>query len=100
MAIFQSLYRSQREARAASHGYRRGKDLHHIPARVEVAVGQRPQNHPVLFLTDRNSLKDQAYRAFSAFDSRERVVVDKARLRAASIWSEGLLRQLPEPDEE
>src|SRR5262249_42178444 len=31
----------------------------------------------VLFLTDRNSLKDQAYRAFSAFDSRERVILDK-----------------------
>lgn len=31
----------------------------------------------VLFLTDRNSLKDQAYRAFSAFSANERVVVDK-----------------------
>lgn len=32
----------------------------------------------VLFLTDRNSLKDQAYRAFSAFDSNERVTIDKS----------------------
>lgn len=31
----------------------------------------------VLFLTDRNSLKDQAFRAFSAFSSSERVVIDK-----------------------
>lgn len=31
----------------------------------------------VLFLTDRNSLKDQAYRAFSAFANDERVVIDK-----------------------
>ena len=31
----------------------------------------------VLFLTDRNSLKDQAYRAFSAFSSSERVQIDK-----------------------
>jgi type I restriction enzyme R subunit len=31
----------------------------------------------VLFLTDRNSLKDQAYRAFSAFSSAERVQIDK-----------------------
>ena len=31
----------------------------------------------VLFLTDRNSLKDQAYRAFSAFTAAERVQVDK-----------------------
>lgn len=31
----------------------------------------------VLFLTDRNSLKDQAYRAFAAFSANERVVIDK-----------------------
>ncbi len=31
----------------------------------------------VLFLTDRNSLKDQAYRAFSAFSAAERVTIDK-----------------------
>ena len=31
----------------------------------------------VLFLTDRNSLKDQAYRAFYAFDANERVIIDK-----------------------
>ena len=31
----------------------------------------------VLFLTDRNSLKDQAFRAFNAFDSNERVMIDK-----------------------
>ncbi|MBI4661631.1 MAG: DEAD/DEAH box helicase family protein [Verrucomicrobia bacterium] len=31
----------------------------------------------VLFLTDRNSLKDQAYRAFSAFPASERVTIDR-----------------------
>jgi len=31
----------------------------------------------VLFLTDRNSLKDQAYRAFAAFTANERVTIDK-----------------------
>ena len=31
----------------------------------------------ILFLTDRNSLKDQAYRAFSAFTSAERIQIDK-----------------------
>jgi len=31
----------------------------------------------VLFLTDRNSLKDQAYRAFAAFPANERVTIDK-----------------------
>jgi type I restriction enzyme R subunit len=35
-----------------------------------------PRRH-VLFLTDRNSLKDQAYLAFAGFSSDERVVIDK-----------------------
>lgn len=35
-----------------------------------------PRQH-VLFLTDRNSLKDQAYRAFAAFSAAERVTIDK-----------------------
>jgi type I restriction enzyme R subunit len=35
-----------------------------------------PRQH-VLFLTDRNSLKDQAYRAFAAFTADERVTIDK-----------------------
>ena len=35
------------------------------------------QRQHVLFLTDRNSLKDQAYRAFFAFDANERVMIDK-----------------------
>jgi type I restriction enzyme R subunit len=39
------------------------------------------QQH-VLFLTDRNSLKDQAYRAFGGFSSQERVAIDKETVRA------------------
>jgi len=31
----------------------------------------------ILFLTDRNSLKDQAFRAFAAFSANERVTIDK-----------------------
>ena len=38
--------------------------------------GALPKQH-VLFLTDRNSLKDQAYRAFQAFGAAERVRIDK-----------------------
>lgn len=38
--------------------------------------GSLPKQH-VLFLTDRNSLKDQAYRAFQAFGAAERVTIDK-----------------------
>ena len=39
--------------------------------------GQALKREHVLFLTDRNSLKDQAYRAFSAFSASERVQIDK-----------------------
>lgn len=35
------------------------------------------RNNRILFLTDRNSLKDQAYRAFAGFSADERVVIDK-----------------------
>ena len=43
----------------------------------KLARGGALKRDHVLFLTDRNSLKDQAYRAFSAFPADERVVVDK-----------------------
>lgn len=39
--------------------------------------GKSLKREHVLFLTDRNSLKDQAYRAFSAYAASERVQVDK-----------------------
>jgi type I restriction enzyme R subunit len=39
--------------------------------------GRALQREHVLFLTDRNSLKDQAYRAFSAYSGAERVQIDK-----------------------
>lgn len=39
--------------------------------------GKALEREHVLFLTDRNSLKDQAYRAFSAFSAAERVQIDK-----------------------
>lgn len=42
-----------------------------------------PSQH-VLFLTDRNSLKDQAYRAFSAFSAAERVAIDKETVAAGN----------------
>ena len=42
-----------------------------------------PRQH-VLFLTDRNSLKDQAYKAFFAFDSNERVLIDKDTVELAA----------------
>jgi type I restriction enzyme, R subunit len=39
-----------------------------------------PRQH-ILFLTDRNSLKDQAYRAFAGFPGEERVAIDKETVR-------------------
>lgn len=39
------------------------------------------KNNRVLFLTDRNSLQDQAYRAFSAFPQDDRVVITKDAVR-------------------
>ena len=39
--------------------------------------GRALKREHVLFLTDRNSLKDQAYRAFSAYSASERVQIDK-----------------------
>lgn len=39
--------------------------------------GRALKREHILFLTDRNSLKDQAYRAFSAFTAAERVQIDK-----------------------
>lgn len=39
--------------------------------------GRALKREHILFLTDRNSLKDQAYRAFSAYAASERVQVDK-----------------------
>lgn len=35
------------------------------------------ENNHVLFLTDRNSLQDQAYRAFAAFPQSDRVIINK-----------------------
>ena len=40
--------------------------------------GNALKNNRILFLTDRNNLQDQAYRAFSAFPAASRLVIDKA----------------------
>ncbi len=39
------------------------------------------RNNHILFLTDRNNLQDQAWRAFSAFSADERVIIDKEVIR-------------------
>ncbi len=43
----------------------------------KLLAGNALKRQHILFLTDRNSLKDQAYRAFSALSASERVQIDK-----------------------
>jgi type I restriction enzyme R subunit len=43
--------------------------------------GDALRRQHILFLTDRNSLKDQAYRAFAGFSGQERVTIDKDTVR-------------------
>jgi type I restriction enzyme, R subunit len=45
--------------------------------------GDALRRQHILFLTDRNSLKDQAYRAFAGFSGQERVTIDKDTVREA-----------------
>ena len=79
MAIFESLYRfSQGEKRVVLlMATGTGKTFTVFQLAWKLLAGGVLKNNRILFLTDRNSLKDQAYRAFAAFDSGERVVIDK-----------------------
>ncbi|BDU78154.1 type I restriction endonuclease subunit R [Mesoterricola sediminis] len=79
MAIFETLCRfSQGEKRVLLlMATGTGKTFTVFQLAWKLLAGSVLKNNRILFLTDRNSLKDQAYRAFAAFDSRERVVVDK-----------------------
>ncbi len=79
MAIFESLYRfSQGEKRVLLlMATGTGKTFTVFQLAWKLLSGSVLKNNRILFLTDRNSLKDQAYRAFAAFESRERVVIDK-----------------------
>lgn len=78
IAIFETLY-------AFCQGRRRalllmatgtGKTFTIFQLVWKLLQGKALPNNRVLFLTDRNSLKGQAYRAFSGFSKDERVVVD------------------------
>jgi len=79
IAIFETLYRfSQGEKRVLLlMATGTGKTFTIFQLAWKLLSGNILKNNRILFLTDRNSLKDQAYRAFAAFDSRERVLVDK-----------------------
>ena len=79
MAVFETLYRfSQNEKRVLLlMATGTGKTFTVFQLVWKLLAGKVLSHNRVLFLTDRNSLKDQAYRAFSAFDAGERVVLDK-----------------------
>ena len=79
MAIFESLYRfAQGEKRVLLlMATGTGKTFTMFQLTWKLLSANILKNNRVLFITDRNSLKDQAYRAFAAFDAQERVLVDK-----------------------
>lgn len=79
MAIFETLYRfSQDEKRVLLlMATGTGKTFTVFQLAWKLMHGNVLANNRLLFLTDRNSLKDQAYRAFSGFPADERVVIDK-----------------------
>ena len=80
MAIFETLYRfSQGERRALLlMATGTGKTFTVFQLAWKLMRGDVLRNNRLLFLTDRNSLKDQAYRGpFAGFASDERVVIDK-----------------------
>lgn len=79
MAIFETLYRfSQDEKRVLLlMATGTGKTFTVFQLAWKLLAGDVLPHNRVLLLTDRNSLKDQAYRAFSAFDAAERVVLDR-----------------------
>ena len=79
MAIFETLYRfSQGEKRVLLlMATGTGKTFTVFQLAWKLMRGDVLPNNRLLFLTDRNSLKDQAYRAFAGFPADERVVIDK-----------------------
>ncbi|MEH2365756.1 DEAD/DEAH box helicase family protein [Nostoc sp.] len=83
MAIFEVLYRfSQGITRALLlMATGTGKTFTIFQLAWKLLHGNVLTNNRILFLTDRNSLKNQAYRAFAGFTSDERVVIDKNSVR-------------------
>ena len=82
MAIFETLYRfSQGEKRVLLlMATGTGKTFTVFQLAWKLLRADVLRNNRLLFLTDRNSLKDQAYRAFAGFPPDERVVIDKDRV--------------------
>jgi type I restriction enzyme, R subunit len=86
MAIFETLCRF-------SQGQRRvlllmatgtGKTFVVFQLVWKLIRGNVLEKNRVLFLTDRNTLQDQAYRAFAAFSQDDRVIITKETLRTSA----------------
>ncbi|APR86255.1 Type I restriction-modification system, restriction subunit R [Minicystis rosea] len=78
VAIFEALYAFSQERRRALllMATGTGKTFTMFQLVWKLLEGKALPNSRVLFLTDRNSLKGQAYRAFSGFSKHDRVVVE------------------------
>jgi len=78
MAIFEALYAFSQDQRRALvlMATGTGKTFTVFQLAWKLLQGGVLPNNRVLFLTDRNSLKSQAYRAFAGFSKDERVVID------------------------
>lgn len=77
-AIFEVLYAFSQERRRALvlMATGTGKTFTIFQLAWKLIEGRALPSNRVLFLTDRNSLKGQAYRAFSGFSHHDRVIVD------------------------
>ena len=83
MAVFETLYRfAQGEKRVLLlMATGTGKTFTVFQLAWKLLRADVLPHSRLLFLTDRNSLKDQAYRAFAGFSSDDRVIIDKDRVR-------------------
>lgn len=83
MAIFETLCRFAQDERRVLllMATGTGKTFTVFQLVWKLIRGNILKNNRVLFLTDRNSLQDQAYRAFAAFPQSDRVQIDKETVR-------------------
>lgn len=83
MAVFETLYRFSRGVNRVLllMATGTGKTFAVFQLVWKLIYGNVLGRNHVLFIADRNNLKDQAYRAFSAFSPDERVSIDKETIR-------------------
>lgn len=86
MAIFETLCRFAQDERRVLllMATGTGKTFTVFQLVWKLIHGDVLKNNRVLFLTDRNSLQDQAYRAFAAFPQSDRVAIDKETVRTGN----------------